>query len=428
MEDSKKNSHAAASGPPSSDYPLCALAVCVVWGATVLTLLCPALARAQDTSSPRAALSPASGLVITPYVSLQTVYDSNIFNAPGRRESDTILRLSPGIGVGYRSTRGTFNLLYSFDAERFSRHPNLNSWDSRQIGSIGGSYAFTRKLTAGLSADYLESYYPGELTPLIGVALTRTHSTRVSLRPTLAYQFNPRISAKFFYDRAHEHIAGGLTTDISTASAALIRDLTRRDQLTLQYQSYWYDFSSGTSPISHLFSIGWRHDFSRQTSLFIMAGPRETDGRTIADVNMGIRHNSGWATQSLSYTRSQLTLAGETGVYDTRTLRAAFGFRPTLRWYFDVEPGYFRVSLGEQNVEAYRVDMTAQYWFARDWAVALKYDYWHQRGIFSTVGNDALVLRNVISLSLTWALPTGPGHAVLPSRESYGAPSMQASK
>ena len=427
MEDSKKPIRALTTIIPPFLWrqPIRALHLGVLSTSLLgaAALLYPAYAAAQSGDVPTGALSPEYGLVVTPYVSLETLYDSNIFPATGLSESDTILRLSPGIGLGYRSKRSTFNLFYTFDAERYSKYSELNSWQTRQVGQIGGTYDFTDRFTGGLSANYLESYYPGELTPVTAVELTRTRATRVSIHPTLSYQFNPRTSAAFFYDRAREHIATGLTTYITTASASVTRELTRRDQLMLQYQAVWYDFSTGTSPISRLANIGWTHAFSRETSLSLTAGPRNTDGRNVADINAGIRHDSGRATQSLFYTRSQVTLVGQGGVYDTDSWVARFGFRPSPRWAINFEPGYYRVYQGAREAKVYRFGIQGRYWFARDWSVSLNYLYTHQRGVLGLAGNNPLILRNVLSLSLTWALPTGPGHAVLPTRQGYALPS-----
>lgn len=426
MEDSGKRTRAPATAAYLRRYlnrmgrPRVALCAA---GLVSGLLLCAGPAMAQDQAAQSVALSPESGLVVTPYVSLETLYDSNIFAAPSQRESDTILRLSPGIGVGYRSTRSTFDFSYTFDSERYSRHSDLNSWQARQAGLIDGTYAFTDRFTGGLSGNYVETYYPGELAPVTGVELTRTRATYVAARPTARYQFNPRTYADLFYDRAREHVAGGVTSFISTASAAVVRDLTRRDRLTFQYQTYWFDFSTGTSPMSRVFTLGWRHNFSRETSVSLVAGPRDTDGHTIADVYAAIRHVTQSAFQTFAYTRSQLTLAGQTGVYDTRYWVAIFGFRPTPLWTIQLRPSYYQVSQGDQDAKGYRFGATARYWFARDWSVALSYDYTRQHGVLGTV-NDSLILRNVVALSLTWALPTGPGHATLPTRSGYGAPDM----
>ena len=404
---------------PGCSYRAWALSAAV--GVIILfavSLFFPAPAMAQGESAQSVALNPVSGFVVTPYVSLETLYDSNIFASANQRESDTILRLSPGIGVAYTSTRSTFNFLYTFDSERYSRHSDLNSWQTRQAGLIGGTYAFTDRLTGGLSGNYLETYYPGELAPVTGVELTRTRATRISVRPTARYQFTPKTYANFFYDRTREHVAGGLTTFISTASAAVISQLTRRDQLTLQYQSSWFDFSTGTSPISRVFTFGWKRNLSREFSLFFVAGPRVTDGHTVADIYAAISRDTQRTSQMVSYTRSQLTLAGQTGVYDTYNWAAIFDFRPTPRWGIQLAPGYYRVSQGNQEAAAYRFGLAGRYWFARDWAVGLSYQYSRQRGVLGTA-NDALILRNVVALSLTWALPSGPGYPSLPSRRSY---------
>ena len=384
----------------------------------VASLSFPEPVMAQGESIQSAAVNPVSGLVVTPYVSLETLYDSNIFISANQRESDTILRLSPGIGVGYNSTRSTFHFLYTFDSERYSRHSDLNSWQTRQAGLIGGTYDLTDRLTGGLFGNYLESHYPGELTPVTSVELTRTRATYISVRPTAKYQFTPKTAASFFYDRTRENVAGGITTFISPASAAVVSELTRRDQLTLQYQASWFDFSTGTSPISRVFTIGWRRNLSREFSLFFVAGPRDTDGRTVADIFAAISHDTPMASQMVSYTRSQLTLAGQTGVYDTYNWAATFDFRPTPRWSIHLEPGYYRVSQGNQEAKAYRFVMAGRYWFARDWALGLSYQYSRQRGVLGT-SNESLILHNVVALSLTWALPGGPGYPSLPSRRSY---------
>lgn len=427
MEDKGKKTRAVLRSWPLNRCPYRARVGSAALGMAFLfaaTAFCPELAMAQGESVQSTVLHPQSGLVVTPYVSLETLYDSNIFASTGQRESDTILRLSPGIGLGYHSTRSTFNLLYTFDSERYSRHSDLNTWQARQTGLIGGTYAFTSKFTGGLSGNYLETYYPGELAPVTGVELARTRATRISMRPTARYQFNARTYADFFYDRAREHVAGGITTYISTASAAVIRDVTRRDQLTFQYQTYWFDFSTGTSPLSRVFTIGWRHNVSRETALYLVAGPRDTDGRTVADIYAAVRHDTQNASQVFAYTRSQLTLAGQTGVYDTHSWVAIFDFHPMPEWSIRLEPGYYRVSQGGQEAKSYRLGLAGRYWFARDWSVALSYDYNRQLGVLGT-GNDALILRNVVALSLTWALPTGPGHASLPSRRSYRIPVME---
>lgn len=382
----------------------------------------PAMAQGESVQS--AVLSPKSGLVVTPYVSLETLYDSNIFISPGQRESDSIQRLSPGIGIGYRSDRSTFKFLYTFDSERYSRHPDLNTWQARQTGLIGDTYAFTERFTGGLSGYYLETYYPGELAPVSSLQLTRTRATRISIRPTARYQVNPRLYTSFFYDRAREHVDNGLTSYISTGSAAMTYDLTHRDQLTFRYQTYWFDFSTGTSPISRVFTLGWEHHFSRKTALFLVVGPRDTDGRTVADVSAAISHVTQRTSQTFGYTRSQTTLAGQTGVYDTYSWVASFGFHPAPRWNINLEPAYYRLSQGSQEARAYSLGLSGRYWFARDWSLALSYNYNRQRGVLGT-GNDALILRNVIALSLTWALPTGPGHASLPARQSYLPPALE---
>lgn len=422
------------TGQGAADVPvMCGKAISarMRWSYVVLTAACLVLvtgerAAAQQADVAQGSNTSASGLTITPYISLATVYDDNIFASATLRESDTIFRLSPGIALRYSSSRTNFRGSYTDDAEQFSRHSDLSSWQARQSALFRVDHAFTQRLSAGFRGNYLETYYPGELTPVSGVELTRTRATQVSLMPTLTYRFSPLMSMTSFFHRSREHLAGGETTYTSTASASLHRNVTQRDRLSVTYQSIWYNFSSGTSPLSRVLTVGWEHNLTPQTTLFITAGPRDTSSRTVAEVIAGIRHDTQRTSAALTYTRSQFVVAGQSGLYDTHAIEASFAYRPSQWLSFGVRPGYYRNTGNGQQADIYRIGLDARYWFAQDWSVAFSYDYGRQKGVLSSAANDLIVRRNVVALMLTWALPSGSAPASLPSSSRRRMPVQMA--
>lgn len=363
-----------------------------------------------------------AGLTVTPYVSLATLYDDNIFASASQRESDTILRLTPGIMLDYRTPRTRINFSYSDDAERYARHSDLNSWQSRQTAGLSASHAFNRRISAGLDANYFETQYPGELAPVSGIELTRRRATAISFRPTATYHFNERTDATVYYERLRTHDAGGQTNFTTTASAALARDLTRRDRLVLTYRYDWFDFSNGNSPVSRVVTLGWHHDLSRSTSFFLAAGPRDTNSRTVADVSAGIRSDAEKTTAELYVTRSQVALPGLTGVYDTRAVQGYLAYRFSPRLSVEVTPGYYRDTGAGQEAEVYRLGVGMRYWFSPAWSIGLNYDYGRQRGTLGSVGNGDVIRRNVAALTISWALPQASGPAAVPSQRRYRPP------
>lgn len=379
------------------------LAVQIVWAGAVLAGALPAVGQVPSG----AATAPPEGWTLAPSVSLATLYDDNIFVTSSDKQSDTILRLSPSLAIGYRSPRTTFDFGYGFDAEKYRQHPDLNSWDTRQNGLIGVGHHFSERFQAGVSGTYAETHDPGELTPIGGLVLTRTRATSAAVRPNFTYRFDRLTSTTVFYDRTRQDISGGPRTDISTASLAVDREISSRDKLEFEFQNIAYDFQGASNATSRLFTLGWSHALSSDSELNLRAGPRDTEGRVVPEILASIRKRSQNTSLSLTYARSQLAIVGQSGVVDTQSLEVGVGFYPAPGLSFGFAPGVYHDTQGGASADVYHLGAYLNYAFARDWAFSVSYDYGHQKGTLGAPADQVLV-RNVVAVGIRWMLG-GPG-------------------
>src|SRR5690242_18809729 len=83
------------------------------------------------------------------------IYDSNILAQPTQQESDLSWRISPAIGAKFNSENFDWTGNYSFDAEKYGMHPELDSWQARRRADMGGHYRPVQRLDLSLQGTYL---------------------------------------------------------------------------------------------------------------------------------------------------------------------------------------------------------------------------------------------------------------------------------
>ena len=88
-------------------------------------------------------LFPGSGasaarLDITPSISLDQVYDSNVFNTDGNEKEDFIFRATPAVTFSLRMPETTLNLRTSLTSDTYFKYTELNSSNSAISLAIDG--------------------------------------------------------------------------------------------------------------------------------------------------------------------------------------------------------------------------------------------------------------------------------------------------
>ncbi|MGH9435565.1 MAG: hypothetical protein ACRD06_06165 [Terriglobia bacterium] len=357
-------------------------------------------ARARSTTAP-----VQGGFTATPFVSLSTTYDDNLFLSTTNRQSDTILSVAPGALLDYHSRRTDFNLLYSFSADKFFHHSDLDSLVDEQQGTIGLHHQFTRRLELGFTGGYFVTHSPGQLSPESGLIVGRNRATNTTLQPELAYDLSATSSMRLSYLRSWRNIATGDKVQIGTAAAAYTNRFSERNAIQFTLQNVSYNFSNDGSPTSNILTAGWTHDFSPTTSITLGGGPRVTEGNVKPEVLASLNYASRRTTFALTYQRTQTVVIGETEPLETRSISAAFGFTPARHFTIGFSPSYHRNNGASITAKGWNLGFYTWYRFAPAWSLGLTYSYEHQRETVNG-GPSGTIQRNLVSLTLRWQLPS----------------------
>src|SRR6266481_1499635 len=121
------------------------------------------------------------GWFAAPSLLAAEVYDDNLFFSPSQREQDRILRLSPAIEAGYRSDPLSVRGRYTFDAERYAQHPQLDSNQAREQAGMDFRYRPTHRLTVATEASVITTQTPAELNLDTGLGSRRVQAERQSI-------------------------------------------------------------------------------------------------------------------------------------------------------------------------------------------------------------------------------------------------------
>lgn len=370
-----------------------------VMGAVLAGAAAPGFAQ---QSQPGSVPATKSGWSVVPEVTLSTVHDDNIFAVSSDPQSDWILQLSPGISLDYADPRTTFNIGYLIQADKYRTHSELDSWHALEQGDFGLDHSFSERFSGGLAGSYIQTNYPGELTPISGLVLERTRATSTSVQPHFSYRFTALTSAKVFYAWTRNDLTGEPRTDIGTGSLEVDHQLSRRDVLKFQAQNIQYRFEGDGSPASRVLTLGWTHEVSPQTKFTLSAGPRDTEGRVVPEILANFIHRSRSGSVSVTYTRSQVAVLGINGVIDTQAVQLGLSFTPVRRLDFSITPAYYRDSFGGQTVDVAQVGLDMNYELAPHWHVTVSYSDGRQSGTLGTAA-DQVIRRKVAAVALQWS-------------------------
>jgi hypothetical protein len=111
----------------------------------------------------------AARIDVTPSISLDQAYDSNVFNTDGNEKGDFILRATPGLTFAIRMPETTLSLRSSLTASKYYKYTELNSTSSAiAIGLDATPITITPRFTVAPSAHFVQardSYARSQLLP-----------------------------------------------------------------------------------------------------------------------------------------------------------------------------------------------------------------------------------------------------------------------
>jgi len=339
-------------------------------------------------------------------LSVAGVQDDNLFSTPDSRQGDVITRFSPALEAGVRSEQNSLEGRVAIDAERFARHPELDSSLARQVASLDLRSRAARRVTFSLHGDYLSTLTPGELNLTTGLAAGRLRATRRSAVPAMAWRIGPATTGSASYTLTMDDLAGGIAASTRTAALGLERRLSPRDTGSLGCNLSRYDFEGGTAVTARTLSLGWDRQVGPQSGITLRAGPRYSGGRVDPEVSIALHHDAQRLHSSLSLSRSLATVIGRAGTVVTDSVLPAISWRATRSLQVGASPGLYRIrdALGGPGVRVYLLGLEAT-WRLGEWlSLVGTYRRTLQRGALDSApgggGAAEAIARDTVLLSL----------------------------
>jgi hypothetical protein len=258
-----------------------------------------------------------AGWYVTPSFGLMEEYDDNVFVSSSDRRSDFITRFTPGLEAGYVSEPLTALVRGAFDSEVYADHSELNDAFASYRTGLTLGYLPLRTLSFGLDATYAETNDVTELlVATTGFQEERRNATELVVAPSAAWNITARDVARGSYSFTRDTADESPDILAHRGRLTLSRDVTPLDTGLVGYIVRVFENEDGPTTTSHVPLLGWRRQFTRQTSATVEGGPRFTDGGVQPEVSARLEHDFRRARVTLAYERTEAVIIGGSGVVE----------------------------------------------------------------------------------------------------------------
>jgi hypothetical protein len=341
-----------------------------------------------------------AGWYVTPSLGVWESFEDNIFRTSSNRESDFITRFTPGVTAGYQSEPLTLLGSFEIDSEIFAKNDELSDPANRKRGGLDFRYIPTRGLTLSMAADYTETLRPAELEEDI-LEIGRREVTRIRVRPTASYQFDPSTTGTVSYLFRDRDVEDGDETTTNRGELGLTRRITPRDVGLLGYRLTVFE-AGDEEVISHTPTIGWNRELTQSTAGGVFAGPRFTDGDIEPEVGAFLEHQLRQGSIRLDYTHTEvLVLDQGTADFGSQDrVGVTFRYEPIRLLQLNAEPIFRRVIRDNRDdTFVYELRLGATYRLTRWMTVGAEY-------LFRFQDRQAdEITRNIFSIGLNLTYP-----------------------
>jgi hypothetical protein len=364
-----------------------------VSGAIALVWLAPSSVGAQSRAT------------FVPSLSLSSVYDDNIFV---RRigAGDQMTMLSPGIEVGYETSRNTVTGVYSFDMQRSLGHPALNDLEARRHGLFDGRFRRTPQLTLALVSRYDRTETAGELSFNTGLLLERRQAVRWEINPSFVYQVNPRTTVTALYDRTAENIVGETAAFEHIGRLGVTRQVSSRATAGLGYAVRHF-INGDETHTSNAILFSTTYAFSPSLMFMSQAGPRLSSRGTLAPelVLALARRAVDSVGISLDVWRGESIILGVLGPVEVLSTTAKLTWPIRRQVEMGLHGGLFESStLSQGKARVYHTEAVAAWSPMGSIILAVSYGADFQHGdVRSSLLSDQTVVRHLFQVRLTAA-------------------------
>jgi hypothetical protein len=313
----------------------------------------------------------AANLDITPSISLDQMYDSNVFNTNGNEKGDFILRATPALTFSVRMPETTLNLRTSLTSDRYYKYKELNSTNSAVTLALEATPPITISprfsiVPAAHFVQARDSYLRTQLVPsgdpLVPASIASENATRKSrdygaaLRviylPTEKSEFS--LGGGFSKLQFLDNVSGGIDSRVVTGDTTLTYKVTPLLSSGLFFNTAYNTFDNGQD--SRTFSGGIIGTYLFSPTLTMNARAGASRAQESGSASAGIPDRTTWSpagSLSLTYAAGEYRAAltgsidqsggGGLGLTTRReTVGLSFTDQFAQRWTADLSGSYQR--------------------------------------------------------------------------------------
>jgi hypothetical protein len=341
------------------------------------------------------------GFQLRPSLTATQVHDSNIFFTSSDRVADFVTRVTPVVESEYRSTTWTLKGRYTFDAERFTEHPELSSMGARRHALAGVEYRPTRRLTLAADGELLSTQTPGDLNLLTGFSFTRARADRIAAHSSITRQLHRLTSGTIDYTFSEDRLAGAVGIHTHAATVGAEHHISSRDIVKVKSSVHQFAFGShdtGTVAATSLaLTLGWTRALARDTDIAVDGGPGATNGAIAPELSGVIRFRFDSGSVSFAYARTQATIIGLAGTADTQSATAAATWSPRRSLQIAVSPAFVRSRHASAQANVYRLTLDASHAIGRSLSVAVAGVAHTQNGdLYARLAGETIQQENIM--------------------------------
>ena len=358
------------------------------------------------------------GYFVVPSVSVDELYDDNLFFVSEDKQSDFVTRVSPALEVGYEAETLSWSGRYRFDAEAYARETELNSANVRQFADVEVEYLPTNRLTLSAAADYTKTDTPLDLTiipggSIPGLLVGRSEAKRTAVNAAASYRLTAPTTGSLAYTWTREELVDAGGSDTNVLETWFDQRLSEVNTLSYGYMYRQYRFDQfgmngvagrAATQDSNTPWIGLSHQFNARTRVVVRAGPR-VDGSSVNPyVLISLQHQLTKGKLLLDYKRDETTLLGEPGKLELEALYGTFSRRFGTRLDVQLTPGYARVYQPNTSTDIYSLGLGAVYKVNESVFLTASYEFNFQE-VKTEPGGMHEVSRNVIQVGVRFTYP-----------------------
>jgi hypothetical protein len=266
-------------------------------------------------------------------------YDGNLLSTPQSTEvrSDMFTRVGPIVEGGYAWTRTRIGGRYSFDADRYRRHGDLNRLFARQDAAMDLRIVATPRLRFRADASYLATETPADLNLDTLLLPGRRPATRFSAASSIAYDATPVVAVLVGHTYTRDTLVGDVGNDAHASRIGMDYRVAARNTVGASYELRQIQFSGIFAlgnralfdrKLFHVVRGRWTHAFTPATSLELEGGPHIAEDAIRPEISAVIRRDTARGEFSVGYSREQTTTIGEARILDVHRIAGGGTFRP----------------------------------------------------------------------------------------------------